>query len=300
MNSELLLTGLIFALNLVLILMLFSYLFGRQPAISKRLLSPGTIPQRNRLRRNLTDLLQWHLRRLRASGIKRASALKLQSRLTHAGFRGMQSVAVFQLLRLAITLCGSLIGLLFAWWYGSNLLLSALSGCLVGYVAPRFVISSMGRRRRRRLMRELPDILSLMVVSLEAGIGIAEVVGLVGRETQQQGRLLGAELSAAAAQMRTGRSLEESLSDLAARTGIDDIKSVCALLIQSQKVGARLAPALRASAEMLTSRRRMAAEEAAHKASVKIMIPLVLLILPALFMIVLGPAVIHIKQTFGK
>lgn len=300
MNSELLLTGLIFALNLVLILMLFNYLFDRPPAISKRLLSPGTIPKHNRLRDKLTDLLQWHLRRLRASEIKRASTLKLQSQLTYAGFRGMQSVAAFQLMRLALTLCALLIGLLFAWWYGSNLLLSALTGCLVGYAAPRFVISSMGRRRRRRIIRELPDILSLMVVSLEAGIGIAEVVGLVGRETQQQGRLLGAELSAAAAQMRAGRSLEESLNDLAARTGIDDIKSVCALLIQSQKVGARLAPALRASADMLTSRRRMAAEEAAHKASVKIMIPLVLFILPALFLIVLGPAVIHIKQTFGK
>ena len=98
--------------------------------------------------------------------------------------------------------------------------------------------------------------------------------------------------------MSAGRSLEDSLKDLGERTGIDEVKSLVALAIQSEQVGARMAAALRASAELLNSQRRLAAEEAAHKMAVKMLIPLVFLILPAMLLIILGPAIIQILRMF--
>ena len=137
-----------------------------------------------------------------------------------------------------------------------------------------------------------------MVVSLEAGIAVTEVIRLVGRETSRQGHLFGRELSVTAAQMAAGMSFQDTLKDLADRTGVDEIKSLAALLIQSEKVGARLAPALRANAQLLNSRRRMAAEEAARKTSVKMLLPLVFFILPAMLLIILGPAAVQLIRMF--
>jgi len=148
------------------------------------------------------------------------------------------------------------------------------------------------------MTHELPDVLSLMVVSLEAGISVSEVLRLVGRETERQGHLLGRELTMTAEQMSAGMSFEETLKDFGTRTGVDEIKSLAALLIQSAKIGARLGPALRASAELLNSRRRTGAEEAARKTSVKMLFPLVFFILPAMLLIILGPAVIQIMGVF--
>ena len=138
-----------------------------------------------------------------------------------------------------------------------------------------------------------------MVVCLEAGIGITEVIRLVGRETERQGRLLGRELTLTSKQMSAGMSFEQTLVS-GTRTGVDEVKSLAALLIQSEKIGARLGPALRASAELLNSRRRMSAEEAARKTSVKMLFPLIFFILPAMLAIILGPAVIQLMLVFQK
>jgi tight adherence protein C len=141
--------------------------------------------------------------------------------------------------------------------------------------------------------------LALLVVSLEAGVGMSEAIKMVGRELERQGRVMGQELSATATHVSAGRSMEDALKDLGERTGVDEVKSLVALAIQSEKVGARIAPALRASAELLSSQRRLAAEEAAHKASVKMLFPLVFLILPAMLLIVLGPAMIQMFRMFN-
>jgi tight adherence protein C len=99
--------------------------------------------------------------------------------------------------------------------------------------------------------------------------------------------------------MAAGRSLEDSLKDLGERIGIDEVKALAALAIQSNKVGASMAPALRANADLLNPQRRLAAEEAAHKTAVKMLIPLVFLILPAMMVIILGPAAIQIIKMFS-
>jgi tight adherence protein C len=171
-----------------------------------------------------------------------------------------------------------------------------LGGAVAGYLLPDYVIKRLGQKRRQTILHELPSILDLLVVTLEAGQGLLEAIKVVGRETARQGRVLGKELSTAAAEMGAGVSLEDSMSNLSERTGVEDLKSIAAVLIQSREIGGRLGPSLRAAAELLSAKRRLRAEEAAHKSSVKMLLPLVLLILPAMMIIILGPAIIQIFE----
>jgi tight adherence protein C len=134
------------------------------------------------------------------------------------------------------------------------------------------------------------------VVTLEAEQGLLEAIKVVGRETARQGYVLGKEFSPAAAEMSAGVTLEDSMHNLSEWTGVDDLKAIGAVFIQSKEIGGRLGPSLRAATELLSAKRRLMAEEAAQKSSVKMLLPLVLLILPAMMIIILGPAVIQIFQ----
>ncbi|HKD66756.1 MAG TPA: type II secretion system F family protein [Candidatus Binataceae bacterium] len=293
-----LLSILIFALTVLGGITLYQTVFGTGQHLDEMLPTSapkgpkGTSPHGDRL-------LRWQIRRLRETQAKSSPEQKLPDTLTQAGFRGIESVARFQLGRFALMAAGTVIGLVFCLATGRSWLLGLAGGFLVGYVVPTIVLGRLARSRKRRMTRELPDVLALMVVSLEAGIGVAEVLKLVGRETQRQGQELGRELSTTSAQMAAGMSFEDTLRDFGARTGVDEIRSLSALLIQSEKIGARLAPALRAAAELLNSRRRLAAEEAARKTSIKMLFPLVFFILPAMLLVILGPAVIQLMQVFA-
>ena len=195
---------------------------------------------------------------------------------------------------------GGVVGVALCALKGKSLLLGGAGGVVLGYIIPSIIVSRLARARKRQMTRELPDVLTLIVVSLEAGIGVSEVLRLVGRETQRQGKVLGRELTMTSAQMAAGMSFEDTLKDFGTRTGVDEIRSLAALLIQSEKIGARLAPALRAAAELLNSRRRMSAEEAARKTSIKMLFPLVFFILPAMLLVILGPAVIQLMAVFAN
>jgi tight adherence protein C len=280
---------------------LYETIFGGKSDVSQRLSTEPDIISRFKFGAvHAGRLLQWNIRRLRETQSEKTGQQKLPETLTFAGFRGIESVAFFQLLRVAIVGGTGFAGVLLCLWGGGPPLIGAAAGSLLGYIIPSIVISRIARARQRRMTLELPDVLSLMVVSLEAGIAVSEVLRLVGRETKRQGRLLGSELSVTSAQMAAGMSFEQTLNDLGARTGVDEIKSLAALLIQSEKIGARLAPALRASADLLNARRRLNAEEAARKTSVKMLFPLVFFILPAMLLVILGPAVIQLMLVFSK
>lgn len=239
-------------------------------------------------------LLDHEVRRLRDLQPRKPTLQRLQSALTIAGYGGIDAIAIFRVLRVICTGLGLAAGTLIAISLSFPRILLAFLGAFAGYMLPHLALDHLRRKRQARLARELPVILDLLVVSLEAGLSITEAIRLVGKETERQGRQLGAELSAAAAEMVAGVTLGDSLNNLAARTGDDDIRSVAALLVQSEKIGARLGPALRASADQLTAKRRLRAEEAAQKCAIKMLLPLVLLILPAMMIVILGPAVIRI------
>jgi tight adherence protein C len=159
---------------------------------------------------------------------------------------------------------------------------------------PRYALRRLGRARQLKIKRELPSVLDLLIVCLEAGVGLTEAFRIVARETARYSGVIGSKLTASAAEMEAGVSLEDSLRALGERTGVADVKSLVALVVQSVKMGTRLGPALRAAAELLVSRRRMQAEENAQKSTIKMLVPLVLLILPAMMIVIIGPAIIQL------
>ncbi len=248
-------------------------------------------------------LLKWAAENVPTPGPDSPAAQRLRQTLVEAGFSGSdRAIGWFYLKRLAVaaaaTSFGALIGLLF----GSERLdiaICAGAGAVVGLAAPSYYIKRKARLRQTTIANELSDVLDLLVISVEAGMGIAEAIRVIGTESQRQGRLIGRELAIVAAEMAAGRSMAESLRSMAERSAVDDLKPLAATLIQSEQLGAQIGPALRASSDTLRATRRLHAEEATQRLSVKILFPLTFLVLPAMLMLTVGPTVIEIVKTFS-
>ncbi|HYL58778.1 MAG TPA: type II secretion system F family protein [Candidatus Acidoferrales bacterium] len=246
-------------------------------------------------------VVQWQLRHAdRTAHETHPWASHLRKQLMRAGYDETHAPVVFRLVQVSAIALGAASGFLFAYSSGQSPLIYSVVGTSIGYLLPEYILRRRVRLRQLKILRELPAVLDLMVVVLEAGLSIDEALRIAGHETAQLGSSLGAELGTAAAEMRAGRSLDEALQNLAERCGTDDVRSLMALLIQSEKIGGRLGPALRASGELLTFNRRQRAEEAAQKSAIKMLIPLVALILPAMMIIILGPAAIQILQVLSS
>jgi tight adherence protein C len=138
-----------------------------------------------------------------------------------------------------------------------------------------------------------------MIICLEAGLGLNATITRVGQERSSLNDPLGQEFSLMSLELRNGRSREEALRALADRNGVDDLRSLTALIIQSDRLGASMAKTLRVHADLLRTRRRQRAEEAARKLPIKMLFPLALFILPPLFTVTVGPAVLQIMQVLG-
>ena len=242
------------------------------------------------------ELLAWWVSRTPAADEQAPELHKMHIALTRAGFDHIEQVALYRAARVISCLLMVVAGVIIAHFYPRWRIPAVLGGAVVGYLLPANIVKRMARRRQLAIVHELPAILDLLVVTLEAGQGLLEAIRVVGRETARQGRVLGKELATAAAEMSAGVSLEDSMDHLSERTGVDDLKGIGAVLIQSKEIGGRLGPSLRAAADLLNDKRRLLAEETAQKSSVKMLLPLVLLILPAMLIIILGPAIIEIFQ----
>src|SRR5271155_3568654 len=194
---------------------LYETIFGGKSDVSGRLFTgPDTIRGFQFGAAHAGRLLRWNIRRLRGTRSRSPGEQKLPAVMTVAGFRGVESVARIQLIRLAIAGGTGLAGTILCIWAGQPFVIGAMAGLLIGYIVPRIVIARMARSRQRRMTRELPDLLALMVVCLEAGVGITEVLRMVGHETERRGHLLGRELSLTSSQMSAGMSFEQTLKDL--------------------------------------------------------------------------------------
>ena len=148
--------------------------------------------------------------------------------------------------------------------------------------------------RAASIDRRLPDTLDLMVVCLEAGLGLNATIARVGEERATMNDALGRSSTRWRSSCASGRSREEALRGLGERNGVDDLKSLAALIIQSDRLGASMAQTLRSHADLLRTKRRQRAEEAARKLPIKMLFPLALFILPALFVVTAGPALMQI------
>ncbi len=237
------------------------------------------------------DYMMDALKRMGRAAPKSPSEMgKLQRRLVSAGFRANEALIVFLGIRVAVA--AMLFGLLATPLIFRPNLPLALGGAALGYLLPNIVLARLEKRRQHRIRLSLPDALDLLVVSVEAGLGLDLAIQRVGEELAFAHRELCDELRLINFELRAGKPRTEALHNLGDRTGVDDIVSLVAMLVQTDKFGTSVAQSLRVHSETLRTKRRQRAEEAAAKTGVKMVFPLVFCIFPAIWVVTLGPAVI--------
>lgn len=245
--------------------------------------------------------LKWAIERMPAQRDAGAAGRTAQM-LARAGFYRSRATIIFRLVRLVSAAAGVAIGLGVGYLLkhtGTEALLMAAGGGFVGLSAPAYLVNRRGRKRQRTIARQLSDVLDLLVVCVEAGLGLFEALKIVGQETERQGQEIGGELMLVSGEVAAGSALGLALRRLADRTAVADLRPLASTLIQSEQLGAQVGPALRSSSDMLRTKRRLRAEEAAQRTTIKILFPLVLFILPAMLLVILAPALIQAMHTLS-
>jgi tight adherence protein C len=219
---------------------------------------------------------------------------KLRQRLVAAGYRQNEALIVFFGIRL--TLAVAAFGVMATPLIIHPSLPAALVACLIGYVVPGMILARLAKRRQHLIRLGLPDVLDLLVVSVEAGLGLDQAIQRVGEELAFAHPDLSDELRLVNLQLRAGKGRGEALHNLADRTGVDDVRSLVAMLVQTDKFGTSVAQSLRVHSDVLRTKRRQRAEEAAAKTGVKMVFPLVFCIFPAVWVVTIGPAAVKFLQ----
>jgi tight adherence protein C len=223
-------------------------------------------------------------------------------KLMRAGYRNKSAVTIFFGIKMALIivalsilfLSGSLQSM-----HRENLLIALVICIGGGYVLPDFILSTRVTARQEKIQLALADTLDLLVVCVEAGLGLDQAILRTSEELRVTHPDICDELNLVNLELRAGKPRKEALRNLAERTGVEDINGLVSMLIQTDKFGTSIAQSLRVHSDALRTKRRQRAEEKAHKVSVKLVFPLVFLIFPAMFVIILGPGVIKIiKQLF--
>jgi tight adherence protein C len=227
---------------------------------------------------------------------------ELRALLVQAGYRGPAAPALFWGIRVGAAVGLAVAAAAFLAAAGAEpvrvLFMGLLAGAF-GWVVPKFQVGRKRTKRTKRLQRALPDALDLLVICVEAGLGLNQAIIRVAEESRNSSPELADELLLLNLEIRSGLEREEAFRNLAERTGVDDVRALCTILIQTEKFGTSVSTALRTQADTMRIIRRQRAEEMAAKATIKIVPPLVFCIFPALFIAILGPAGIHLYQAFG-
>jgi tight adherence protein C len=214
----------------------------------------------------------------------------LRLRLVQAGFRRDEAMTIFFGIRVLFAV-GFFLLLANPILIRPNTMM-ALGGLALGYVLPGMVLARLAKRRAHKIRLSLADALDLLVVSVEAGLGLDQALTRVGSELAFAHPDLSDELKLINLELRAGKPRAEALRNLADRTGVDDLSSLVTMLIQTDKFGTSVAQSLRVYSETLRTKRRQRAEEAAAKTGVKMVFPLVLCIFPSIWIVTIGPAAI--------
>ncbi len=224
---------------------------------------------------------------------------KLREKMINAGFRRESAPVVFKGVQLILaTTCmfiGGVFGL-FADGLSQALLMKTFGGFVVGFGLPQFALSMMASKRMEKIFLGLPDALDLMVVCVEAGLGLDQALRKVAEEMLKSHREIGEEFGIANQQLQLGRPRAEVLKALGYRSGVDDLKQLASILIQADKFGSSVANALRVQSDSMRVNRRQIAEEKAAKTAVKMIFPLVIFIFPGIFVVLVGPAAISMYR----
>lgn len=226
----------------------------------------------------------------------------LRGRLVAAGYNQDYAPRVYSLVRLG-TVIGFPVAALAFMWAGGNapsiikIYVVGMVAALLGLYLPSVFIRAKADRRQREIINGFPDALDLMLVCVEAGLGLEAAFSRVGMEMTRSHPLLAEQLGAVVLELRAGRSQEDALRRMADRAGADEIRAFATLLIQSHKLGSSIAQTLRIYASEMRERRRMRAEEKAHRLPVLLSVPLVTCMLPVMIGVLMLPAVIRTMRT---
>jgi tight adherence protein C len=180
---------------------------------------------------------------------------------------------------------------------GQRLMLLLFGCAACGYYLPNVVLVRIARKRQREIFETIPDALDLLTVCVEAGLSLERALIKVAGEIHIKSVVLAQELQLVLMEMRAGFTKEKALRNFALRTGVEDVDTLVAMLIQSERFGTSMGASLRVHSDNLRTKRRMMAEEAAAKVALKLMFPLIFCIFPTVLMVLIGPAVIQIMRT---
>jgi tight adherence protein C len=223
-------------------------------------------------------------------------------KLMMAGYRNKSAVTIFFGIKVSLILCALFILMMSGALQSmppENLVIALVTCIGGGYILPDFILSTRVSARQEKIQLALPDALDLLVVCVEAGLGLDQAILKTSEELRVTHADICEELNLVNLELRAGKPRKEALRNLADRTGVEDINGLVSMLIQTDKFGTSIAQSLRIHSDALRTKRRQRAEEKAHKVSVKLVFPLVFLIFPAMFVVILGPGVIKIiKQLF--
>jgi tight adherence protein C len=228
-----------------------------------------------------------------------ADAKKLQRELMQAGYRSPSAPAVYRVAQLGMMVILPMM-IVMLWTVLarplSDALLPALFAFGAGFLLPRFILNRMVAGRKLRITWGLADALDLMVITMEAGLGLNAAMLRVCEELKVVHPDISKEFELANLEIRVGRERSEALRNLADRTGVEDLNSLVGMLIQADRFGTSIARAVRVYSDSLRTKRRQRAEQAAQKAAFKLLLPLGALLFPTMFIIILGPALLNISD----
>lgn len=289
---------------------LIAGIVGARQATRRRLLATGSdtdtpsvlVPSLRTERANAA----WHklVDRIERAGLSLVDTKDeaLRRKLVAAGYTAGYAPRVFTLIRLALVIGLPVLMLAFLWLSGSSpglmsLWLTLVISAAVGLYVPNLVIRAKAGRRQREIMNAFPDALDLMLVCVEAGLALESAFDRVGKEMALTHPLLSEQFGTVVLELRAGRSREDALRRLADRTGTDEIRAFATLLIQSTNLGTSIAQTLRVYAAEMREKRRLRAEEKAHRLPVLLSIPLVACMLPVMIGVLMLPAIIRVIRT---
>ncbi|MEW5912095.1 MAG: type II secretion system F family protein [Thermodesulfobacteriota bacterium] len=224
---------------------------------------------------------------------------ELRNRLARAGFRSPSALRVFLGLRVACLLLAMLWVLLSPLPQRAGVLplvLALVGAACLGYMIPQIILESRTRRRQKAITRELPDVLDLLVITVEAGLGLDAAIKRVSQEVDRSCPTLGGELNMLSLELRAGIPRAMALRNLAQRCGVDEVSGLVTMLIQADRFGVSVGRSLRVHSDTVRTKRRQQMEEAAAKIPLKLLFPVLFMIFPAIMLVMAGPAIIRVSQ----
>ncbi len=227
--------------------------------------------------------------------------IDLTARLSYAGIRGPQAIAFYQGVRMTIAL--GLFVTAFVYWADQTIMNRCSMGVMagmIGFYAPQLYLRRRTKLRMDKIRKTLPDALDTLVTCVEAGLGLNAAIDRVASGRSDNRRdIMGSELQYMTYELQAGIPRDQAFHNLGTRNGVDDLQALAAFMVQSEKLGTGLVEALKIYADELRTRRRQRAQEQANKAAVKLLFPLVFFIFPTMFLVILGPAMMSLKKSFG-